>query len=382
MASKFLVNLKQFLDNIVKNYPEQEKKIRGYYRDLDENVEIYLNEFYENCKNKGSDIASKNEIIFSKESVILPGIDFYTIWNDEKLDEEQRDNIWKYLHTLYILAYEHKTDRDISDFIKFLKEGNIEIEKMDEQTRTMVDIIHRMLTGVDDKNKEVDLGEDEPEEDDGKPLFDLPDLMDGTIGKLAKEIAEEIDPASLNLNVENPQQLISELMSGNFDETNDKSGIVNLVKNITSKVQNKIQSGEFSESQLFEEAKGMMEKLQKGGKKKGPMGNMLNGLLKNLPKMAGMEGMPPLNPEQLEMLQQATQVMSGGNAGVVQKKMELKGTRDRLRAKLEEKRRLEEEKNVREMTKEEKKEHKKGETKRRDNQRKRKEKEREPPSED
>lgn len=375
MASKFQVNLRQFLDNIIKNYPEQETQIKEYYKELEENPIKFLEEFYSNCKNKGSDIASKNEVIFSKGVVVLGGIDFNSIWNDEKLDDDQRDNIWKYLHTLYILAYEYKNDRDISDFIKFLKEGEIDLEKMDEQTRTMIDIIDRMLKGYDDKTKNVDLGEDEIEEDDGKPLFDLPELMNGTIGKLAKEIAEEIDPSSLNL--ENPQELISELMSGNFDENNDKSGIVNLVKNVTSKLQNKISSGEFSESQLFEEAKGMMEKLQKGGKKKGPMGSMLNGLLKNLPKMAGMEGMPPLNPEQLEMLQQASQVMSGGNVGMVKSKMELKGTRDRLRAKLEEKRRLMGEKNVREMSEKEKREYKKDNEKKRKNDRKRKEEERE-----
>ena len=68
----------------------------------------------------GNDISTKNEIIFSKDSVVLPCIDFHIIWNDPDLTDEQRENVWKYLHTLYILAFEHSKQQDFKTIIKEL----------------------------------------------------------------------------------------------------------------------------------------------------------------------------------------------------------------------------------------------------------------------
>ena len=101
-----LDNLKQFIEIIKTNYPSQAEDIDSYYS-FENSTDRYLNEFIENCKTIGNDISTKNEIIFSKGTIVLQNIDFNTIWNDEQLTDEQRENIWKYLQTLYVFAYEY-----------------------------------------------------------------------------------------------------------------------------------------------------------------------------------------------------------------------------------------------------------------------------------
>ena len=121
--------------------------------------------------------------------------------------------------------------------------------------------------------------DNEQDEDNGIATVVAPPDIFGTlwIGDLAKEIVNEIDPSLLN--PEDPNKLLGNLLSGNFDEENDDSGIMNLVKNITGKIQDKITSGSLDETQLFNEAQNVMKNFsKKGGKGMGipRMGNHEN----------------------------------------------------------------------------------------------------------
>ena len=104
---KFNDNLKQLLGQVTKVFPEQAEVINSHYN-FENAGDVYLKQFYANCRTMGNDVSNKNEIIFSQEFTILENVDFYSIWNSEKLNKEMKQNIWKYLHTLYIYAYECK----------------------------------------------------------------------------------------------------------------------------------------------------------------------------------------------------------------------------------------------------------------------------------
>ena len=82
---KFNTNLSQLLNTIKRLYPDQTANIDKHY-DLTGQTDKYLLEFWENCKDKGNDISTKNEIIFSKNSIILVNVDFNKIWNDERVN--------------------------------------------------------------------------------------------------------------------------------------------------------------------------------------------------------------------------------------------------------------------------------------------------------
>ena len=259
---KFNDNLKQLLGQVTKVFPEQAEVINSHYN-FENAGDVYLKQFYANCRTMGNDVSNKNEIIFSQEFTILENVDFYSIWNSEKLNKEMKQNIWKYLHTLYIYAYEYEKDQDIKTIIKELKKMSGNPDEMDDDSKTLLNIIDS-LTGRFEKAPEG-MVEEEEGSGDGSAFenFAPPELLNGMIGDLAKEIADEINPEELNL--DDPSQLLKDLMSGNFDVNNDSSGITNLVKNITGKIQNKLAQGDLDESALFAEAQNVMKNFGKGG---------------------------------------------------------------------------------------------------------------------
>ena len=335
---KFNDNLKQLLEQVTKVFPEQAEVINSHYN-FENAGDVYLKQFYANCRTMGNDVSNKNEIIFSQEFTILENVDFYSIWNSEKLNKEMKQNIWKYLHTLYIYAYEYEKDQDIKTIIKELKKMSGNPDEMDDDSKTLLNIIDS-LTGRFEKAPEG-MVEEEEGSGDGSAFenFAPPELLNGMIGDLAKEIADEINPEELNL--DDPSQLLKDLMSGNFDVNNDSSGITNLVKNITGKIQNKLAQGDLDESALFAEAQNVMKNFGKGGGGGGQFGKIFETMMQS-----GMAS--SMDSEEMSIFQNAQNIINSGgavgNAQDLQNQYERKKTKDRLRAKLEEKKRLLEEK--------------------------------------
>jgi hypothetical protein len=331
---KFNTNLKLLLEQICNVFPEQKDTIQKSYH-FEECGDMYLKSFYNNCRNMGNDVSSKNEIIFSEENTILDNVDFYEIWNSDKLTDEMRNNIWKYLHTLYIYAYEYEKDEDIKTILKELKKLSNR-DNLDEDSQTLLNIIDS-LTGKYDKAPEG-MKEDEEEEtgtDNSFNNFAPPELFDGMIGDLAKEIAEEIDPKEINL--DDPSKLLKDLMSGNFDINNDSSGIANLVKNITGKIQSKLESGSLNEDALFSEAQNVMKSFGKnknfGG---GQMGKMFETMMQS-----GMQS--SMDEEEMSIFKNAQNIVNSGGTGngqALKTQYERKQMRDKLKKKLEDKKQL------------------------------------------
>jgi len=337
---KFNSTLRELLNVIKINYKEQASSIDKYYI-FDENTnDKYLNEFWENTKDKTSYLSSKNEIIFSKNSIILNNIDFNKIWNDENLEETQRENIWKYLHTLWMFGYEHtlcdgKEFKSVLKNIKKMAASNLDLN---DENRTLLDILdsltHKIEKQVDSSANALD--DEEGIDGSGNDGFDfkIPDLLNGVIGDLAKEIADEIDPSELDFSNINKVELMQNIMSGNFDEENDKSGVSKLVKKITNKVKDKIESGEIDQDKLKEEAMGIMKKFMGG--KKGKPGKMMDAF-KN------MMGAQNMSEEEKEMFNQATKILESGGKMMgmkpqqMENRMKLKSTKERLLKKLADK---------------------------------------------
>jgi hypothetical protein len=341
---KFNNCLVEFLKVITNNYPKQSSNINNIYLyDNDgklKDVDKHLDKFLNNCNGKGDDISSKNDIIFSKDSVILDGINFYEIWNDDKLDDKQKDNIWKYLHSLYLHAYEYHSDKDFRSLLKELKKlSTSKDQELTEEERTFLNIIEcltierKVEKNKDKSNSDSDNDDDEPSSgfniDDIKDTFESmqKELFEGQIGSLAKEIADEIDINKLKL--DNPMSILKSVVSGSFDENNDESGVSSLVKNISNKVQSKLASGELDENKLYEEAKTVINKMSKltgqgKGKGKGgnPMATMLNKMMKNASKGNEMNEEEFMNMAKNIIPKNMTRMMT---------------TKDRLKKKLEEK---------------------------------------------
>ena len=275
---KFNQTLTELLNNVKSNYTDLEKEITDNYRFPLEG-KTYIDKFCNNCKNIEQDISTKNEIIFSKEYTLLDNVNFNKLWNKEGLDNDDKEVIWKYLHTLFIYSYEYKHNKDINILLDNLKNIELDSSDLDQETKSFLNIIESLknIDNIDIGNNTIDDIMDDNSNGNSSDNS-IPEIFEGSIGKLANEIAEDIDPDTLN--IENPSKLLEGLFSGNLDMSDDKSGIVNLVQNITEKIQNKISSGELNENDLFNEANNVMSKLNQNNM----FSNVFNNNSKETPK--------------------------------------------------------------------------------------------------
>jgi hypothetical protein len=142
-------------------------------------------------------------------------------------------------------------------------------------------------------------------QEDGTPNNNIPPEMEkmadtlfgGMIGNLAKEIAGELKTDDLDTN--NPQELLQNLFSP------DKGNLMNLVQNISGKLQTKLDNGQLDQQALFNEATSIMTNLQN-------MPGMEN-VMKNMAGGGGAGGMPGFDPSMMANL------MSGLMGGMPKK---------------------------------------------------------------
>ena len=204
---------------------------------------------------------------------------------------DNREIIWTYLNALYIYAHKylelvHEMSKALENpdvIIKQLKEMGFDEKYFAEQSH----ILSQMVENIQSKADEAKKNGEEPNPDDFKQnippeMEKMADsLFSGMIGNLAKEIATEIDPSTLNFDPENPQAILQSLLSG------ENSNLMSLVQNISGKIQNKMESGQIDQQALFSEAASIMNNLQNMPGMPANMGagldpNMMMGMMTNM----------------------------------------------------------------------------------------------------
>jgi hypothetical protein len=130
-------------------------------------------------------------------------------------------------------------------------------------------------------------------------------LLDGKLGKLAKEIAEET-AESLNLDMENT----SDMKDVFSNLIKNPSKLMGLVKTVGDKLDTKIKSGDLKESELIAEATDLMNKM------------------KNMPGMGNIQSM-------LNKMGFAGKMNTGGMEAQMNKNMKQALNKERMRAKAE-----------------------------------------------
>lgn len=218
-----------------------------------------ITSFYKKCNELNTDFTDKNEIIFSKDNEIIKNIDFYKIWNNN-LSQSNGEKIWKYLFTLYLYAFCFENNYKLVDIISEFKKSNLSDLNTIENNKKLIFVILDSFQ-TEKRNKKLEQKEISQKESD-TPKLDHP-IMKGEIGKLASEIAGEINPEEfkLDFNSENPNEIINNLFTGKIDK---ESPILNLVNTITNKIQNKVSNGQIDENALLNEAQGMLKNINGG----------------------------------------------------------------------------------------------------------------------
>lgn len=257
------------------------------------------------------DILYQNDDIFKPDSntntCFLPGVDFKTLYNCDNVSEKTRQSIWKYLQVLLLSAISAVKDKTNFGDAMNLFDGVSE-EDLQGKLKETIDSLSSFFksSGIDTDDDEdapegVPLDENGNAQSESSDGFDnfaksfnfenmsgtaedlhehLKGLFDGKIGSLAKEMAEEIakDLGSLlgedGENITSTQDFLKKMIR------NPKK-LMELMKKVSSKLNDKMKSGDISQDELMKEAGEWMGKM-KGMGGADNFGEVFKNLAKNM----------------------------------------------------------------------------------------------------
>ena len=369
LNSKVILTFNKFYISLIKDLKASNDDtkviIKKNYKIIDKLSEDYINFFNEQFGdnlnvfiNENEDITILNDKFIAKDVTIKSILD--TITND--IDKKV---FWNYC---YILTAILLINREVTT-LKDKEDNESELEQTDLLFNKVVGVLSKIQTGedyqyildeiLDDdiknvlskvdkfttniKEEPIQSEENENKTNENKTNENNPfGQMEGSmICNLAKEISNEIDVS--NIKVDKPEDILK-LMD--FTASNNIVG--DIIKKVSSKIHDKISSGQLKQEDLFGEAmsmmgmmssgKGgaggaggmggmgnmaeMMSQMMGGGGKGGGMGNMAD-------MMSGMSGMMN-NP----MISEAMKAMKKGKATMKPDAFKKESARERLRAKL------------------------------------------------
>lgn len=280
-TEEFIKIIQDFRNDICLSFPEHKDHLDSLSNDQ---LYVYCKSIYPEAF---FDILYENDTLFDNEKskYLLPDMDFSIIMRDESLSEQSKKTIWKYLQLVLFCVcnnVENKKDFGDANYLFEAIDENELHEKIQQSMDEMKNIFMNMdscgnegLNGLNDFAESMfsDMSAAFADATDmsGAP-GGLPDMMDaekmkdhlsgimnGKIGSLAKEIAEE---ASKELGIDendmDPEKQ-QEFMKTLFKNPTKLLGIV---KNIGSKLEDKFKSGDLKQSELLEEAQEIMEKMK------------------------------------------------------------------------------------------------------------------------
>jgi len=112
--------------------------------------------------------------------------------------------------------------------------------------------------------------------DENENLDDL--IGDSKIGQLAKEISSQIDVDSLNLDINNPSELLN---PANLFGGDNGNILGNLVQQVGSSITEKMNSGELNQQDLVKDAFSLMNKMQSNSSGNPILDNMMGNMMGN-----------------------------------------------------------------------------------------------------
>lgn len=334
-TDEFCKVIREFIPDLLNTFPELGsslhvgiKSILENTQDNEENIEE-VNDLYSHTKTtlpeRFFDILYQNEDIFrEKEREIntefIKGIDFKIVFTTDTVSDNTKSIVWKYLQLLLFSIVSNVDNESVFGDTSKLFEAISENEFQTKLEETLSDIQKCFDFSLNESNLEseeerkipglnenfsndlsTNLNDFFSFQGDGFEQRDIPDassihqhiqnMMNGKIGNMAKEIAQETFKE-----METDDELKKEMEKLNTDDNLDTNQIFKLLfKNpqkmmklsnkIGSKIESKIKNGDISEQELMQEASDMMTKM----KDIPGMGNMKE-MFKNFGGMMGGKG--------------------------------------------------------------------------------------------
>lgn len=223
------------------------------------------------------DILYQNEHMFDEGSDIntefLPGIIFKYLWTCD-ISKTTRATIWKYLQLmLFSIINSVKSSDDFGDTAKLFEAINEnELKSKLEETLNHVQDMFNFSGQTEgeegeDGNENDNYPNEGASESGGEGTPEMPSaeniqehiqkMMQGKLGKFAMELAEET-AGELNLDMDN-EGSANDVFQKLFK---NPGKLMNIVKNLGSKLDEKIKSGELKESELISESMEMLNNMK------------------------------------------------------------------------------------------------------------------------
>lgn len=238
---------KSLIKDIIIVFPEYEKRLLKYYSttlENDNNEDPKLKDFLENLEEITDNIIEKDINVFNNDPVLLQNVSFKLIWNSD-ITDNTKNSLWKYLQSFCIINIQNKSGKDkIQEVLKKIESK--EKVKDKETVKNMKKI--KKLNESFDVNEIKDVLENKPETVE-KGMNEMDQMFTNTgIGKLAKEITEELDIENMvnngggiqdlfsGGNMANIMQTISSKMNDNQDTLNSDD-LMKEATNICSSMQ-------------------------------------------------------------------------------------------------------------------------------------------------
>ena len=324
---EFFKIINDFTIDILITFPEYSGIISRWWNNLEEEDEETKKKetlvVFRHCikvfPERFFDILYKNPELFLDDSEhnteFLPGIVFKQLWNLD-ISDKTKETIWKYLQLILfsVIGTVHNSS-DLGDTAKLFEAINEEElkQKLEETLEGMQNIFDN---GSSPLNENIDASfnginmENIPNADQLHEHINS--MMEGKLGKLALELAEET-AEDLNLDMDDTgdaKDVFQKLFK-------NPGKMMNMVKNIGNKIDAKLKSGEIKESELMEEG---MELLNK---------------MKNMPGMGDMQKM--FSQMGIPGLGKGAKVNMGAMEAQLNKNMKMAKMKERLKAKQEQK---------------------------------------------
>ena len=343
IPEKFPEVIRDFLADLSTTFPE--------YSYLWESINSADPIIYQHCltvyPERFFDILYQNEEIFSAESEVntafLPMVDFKMLFTAPGITENTKQAMWKYLQLVLITIMGNiKTSASFGDTAG-LFEGIDEEELQTKLTDTIQGLSEFFknattedtgadeATGTDFEKTFENIFQSPPSgEEDSLPSADdlhnhLKGLFDGKIGKLAKELAEELSGDVMTMFDDGQQQQQPTTADIMKKMMKNPKKIMELVKKIGSKLDDKMKSGDVSQEEIMKEVSELMSKMKGSGQGK-DFEKMMKTMMKgmglgdaglNMGKMSSMMSKNSHKEKMLAKLEARRQAAAEAKANVV-----------------------------------------------------------------
>ena len=271
--------------DILTTFPERfnmtnlNEHLKNVFENTDDENDTSLKSVFEHCKkvypDKFFNILYQNDCIFTSEDIyeseFLPGIIFEELWKDPLLSDKSREVIWKYLQlvlfTIISTINNKESFGESAKMFENINEGEFK-NKLEEAMEQIQNIFNfNKSDSGSSEDQEGTEGTEGASEGEGINLGDMPNpqdihdhvtgMLDGKLGKLAREIAEET-AADLNMDMNNTSS-VNDVFKNLMKNPTKLMGIV---KNVGNKLDEKMKSGDIKESELLKEAGDIMDKMK------------------------------------------------------------------------------------------------------------------------